>query len=225
MNGINITDNFSTVSFGSATQGQGGPTRVFTVTNTGDDVLSLGAISVSGGFNLVEGLPASLSPGESDTFTVQLDTSVAGDKAGNVSFSNSDADENPFNFAVTGTVIPPTPQFPEVTVSVNGNNVADNTNAAITFGPTTQGSAAPTLTFTVTNDGDATLNLSGLSVPNGFSIVEGLSGSLNPGQSDNFTVRLDTGTVGTFAGDISFNNNDPNEDPFNFAVAGTVRPV
>jgi hypothetical protein len=226
VNGNNVTDNFTTVPFGSATQGQGGgPARVFTVSNTGDDVLSLGQVNVPAGFILIDGLPSSLNPGQSDTFTVQLDTSVAGDKAGDVNFSNSDADENPFNFTVTGTVNPPVPQFPEVTVGVNGNNVPDNQNAPIVFGPTNQGATPPSVTFTVTNDGDATLNLSGLSAPEGFSIVEGLSGSLNPGQSDTFTVRLDTGTVGTFAGDITFNNNDPNEDPFNFAVSGTVRQV
>jgi hypothetical protein len=42
--------------------------------------------------------------GTSRTFTVQLNTATAGTKAGDISFSNNDSDENPFHFRITGTV-------------------------------------------------------------------------------------------------------------------------
>jgi hypothetical protein len=111
---------------------------------------------------------------------------------------------------------------PEITVTRSGSNIADNQPGTVSFGSVVQGSAGPTITFTVKNDGVVPLTLSGLSVATGFSVTDGLVASLAPGASDNFTVRLDTSVVGTKMGQISFNNNDPNENPFNFPISGTV---
>ena len=218
-NGNGIADGATTpISFGSVTQGDTGPTLTFTVTNTGNDDLSLGNVVLPPGFTLVEGLPGTLNPSESDTFSVQVDTTVAGTLAGEIVIANSDPDENPFNFAVTATVTIPPPQLPEIVVSVNGNNVADGQGTAIDFGSVTQGQGGPTLTFTVRNTGNAVLNLSSITLPDGYTLVEGLAGSLDPDQSDTFTVRLDTATPGTKPGQLSFATNDTDEDPFNFPI-------
>ncbi len=224
--GSAVTDGATTVHFGTVTKGQAGPTRAFTVRNDGDAPLTVGAVSLPAGFTLVEGLASTLAPGASDTFTVRLDTAAAGAKGGQISFANNDANENPFNFAVSGTVNdvvpPPAPKLPEITVNLGTGNVADNSAAAIGFGTVTKGQAAPTKTFTVRNVGTANLTLGAVALPAGFSLVEGLSTTLAPGASDNFTVRLDTAVAGTKNGQISFTNNDANESPFNFAISGTV---
>ena len=52
-----------------------------------------------------------MAPGASDGFSVQLVGSTVGTKSGDVSFTNNDADENPFNFAIAGSVT-----APEITV-------------------------------------------------------------------------------------------------------------
>jgi len=64
-----------------------------------------------------------------------------------------------------------------------------------------------------------------VTVPLGFTLTEGLSGSLAAGASDTFTVRLDTATVGIKTGDITFTNNDSDENPFNFRIRGEVTPT
>ena len=223
-NGSDIADGSSSpFDFGAVTQGQTGPTRTFTVRNDGNDTLTLGAISLPAGFTLAEGLASSLAPGDSDSFTVQVDTSASGTFSGEVSFGNSDADENPFNFAIAATVNPLPPQLPEITVTRAGNAVADGATSPISFGTVEQNASGPTIVFTVLNDGDATLNLGTITLPAGFSLVEGLSSSLGPGQSDTFTVRLDSGVVGSKSGEIVIVNNDTDEDPFNFAVSGVVQ--
>src|SRR5205823_2426506 len=102
--GNTLTDNFSTVDFGTVGQGQTGPTRTFTVRNDGDDVLSVGAVTVPAGFIVIDPLVGPIAAGASESFTVQVDTSVAGALSGDISFANSDSDENPFNIAVTTTV-------------------------------------------------------------------------------------------------------------------------
>jgi Ca2+-binding RTX toxin-like protein len=210
------------IDFGAATQGQTGATRTFTVTNSGTDTLTLGTVTLPAGFTLIDPLVGPLSPGASESFTVQVDTSSAGVKSGTVSFANSDPTQNPFTFAITATVNAVPPQAPEVTVTLGGNNVADGQATAIDFGTVFQGASGPTLTFTVQNDGTGVLNLSNLAIPSGYTLVDGLVASLNPGESDTFTLRLDSATLGTKAGTVSFSNNDTDEDPFNFSITGSV---
>lgn len=113
-------------------------------------------------------------------------------------------------------------------VEVRGNNVVINDNDATAgasdftdFGTVGVGSPL-TRTFTVKNTGTAALTTGGLTVPAGFTITEGLSGSIAAGGSDTFSVRLNATAAGTFAGNISFTNNDANESPYNFAIKGVV---
>jgi hypothetical protein len=110
---------------------------------------------------------------------------------------------------------------PEINVIRSGFSVPDNT-ATVSFGTVEQNATAPTITFTVSNSGTAALTTSGLSVPSGFTVTEGLSSSINAGASDDFTVRLSTTTIGTFSGTLTFANNDADENPFNFTINGTV---
>jgi hypothetical protein len=229
-NGIPIVDGDTTPStadgtdFGSATQSGAEVSRVFTVRNEGAATLALGAVTVPAGFRVTESLSFSLSVGASDTFTVRLDTNVGGTKTGDISFTSNDRDESPFNFRITGTVMP---VAPEITVLGNGVSIADGDTTPSTtdhtdFGSVVQGDPALSRTFTVRNDGASALTLGVVTVPTGFTLTEGLSASLTPGASDTFTVRLETGIVGTKTGEISFVTNDSDENPFNFTVTGTV---
>src|SRR5205823_3986243 len=74
----------------------------------------------------------------------------------------------------------------------------------------------------VNNTGTAALTTSGLTLPTGFTLVEGLSASIAAGAFDTFTVQLDTSSTGTKSGQISFTTNDTDENPYNFSVTGTV---
>ena len=111
--GITITDGGS-FNIGSAEQGNGRLTKSFTVKNTGTADLTLEPLSVTGyGFSLesTNFTPGQkLAPDETATFTVGLERNNLGSFSGNVSFLNSDSDENPFNFAVSGTIVQPQPE-------------------------------------------------------------------------------------------------------------------
>ena len=230
--GANIPDGESTPSngdgtdFGSAAQAGSPVQRAFVVFNSGDATLTLGTPSLPTGFSLVEGLSSSIAPGEYDTFTVQLDTTTAGTKGGQISFSNNDSNENPFNFSITGTVNA-APTGPEISVAWGSANIPDGESTpsngdGTDFGSAAQAGSPVQRAFVVFNSGDATLTLGTPSLPTGFSLVEGLSSSIAPGEYDTFTVQLDTTTAGTKGGQISFSNNDSNENPFNFSITGTV---
>jgi len=90
------------------------------------------------------------------------------------------------------------------------------------FGQAVQGGASLTRTFTVRNMGTAALTTSQLMVPAGYTVTEDLSASIAAGEQDTFTVELSTTAAGTFAGQISFNTNDDDENPFNFSITGEV---
>ena len=98
------------VSFGTVVQGSAGASRTFTVRNDGGGLLTLGAVAVPAGYTVTEELPANLAAGQADSFTIRLDAASTGTKSGQISFVTGDADESPFNFAVTGKVNPPPPR-------------------------------------------------------------------------------------------------------------------
>jgi Ca2+-binding RTX toxin-like protein len=123
----------------------------------------------------------------------------------------------------------PTGGSPEIAVAGNSTNIADGDTTPTTadftdFGSALQGGGAIQRTFTVTNTGTAVLTTSGLTLPTGFTLVEGLSTTIAAGGFDTFQVRLDTTAAGTKSGEISFTTNDSNESPFNFSITGTVNP-
>ena len=123
---INITDGTTTpIDFGSAIIG-GTLSKTFTINNIGSGVLQLGQLQLPTGFTLVGNLPGTIAAGGNDSFTVQVDTAAAGNFAGQLSFANSDSDENPFNFAISGVVTGVTP--PPTTGSISNLVVPPTTD-------------------------------------------------------------------------------------------------
>jgi hypothetical protein len=119
----------------------------------------------------------------------------------------------------------PLPQGPVVQVSDAGTNIADNTGSD-SFGTSFVGNAV-TKTFTVTNIGTQNVALGGIiTVPAGFTVTSGVgTATVAPGASTTFTVRMDATTPGSYSGQLSFGSNDPNNNPFNFTISGTVSAV
>ena len=211
-----VADGGGPIDFGAAPRGDGSPTKTFTVDNIGDAPLATANLSVPAGYSVTEPLAGSIAPSTSDTFTVELSTAAPGTFAGTINFETNDADEDPYDFTVTGTIT-----SPEVDLFEDATPIADG-GGPIDFGSALQGGAAPSKTFRVENNGDATLNTSNLTVPAGYSVTEPLAASIAPAGNDTFTVALSTATSGTFAGSVSFDNDDTDEDPYNFSVNGMV---
>jgi hypothetical protein len=199
--------------------------RTFRVTNDGIATLRLGKVSVPQGFVVLDGLARKIRPGRSDTFVIAPDSGLKrGNKAGQVLFTTNDANETPFNFSVSafiGVAAPSGP--PEISVfTSSGQAIADGSSVPVSFGSVRRAARNPARTFRVRNDGASTLSLGAISAPAGFTIVSGLPGSLAPGAAASFTLGMDTRSTGERGGQVSFSTNDPNENPFNFAVAGAV---
>ena len=214
-----ITDGQVTpVGFGDVATGAPAPTKVFTVRNDGAATLTLGTLSVPAGFTVTDSLASTIASGAADTFAIQMGTSVPGPKTGEVRFENNDPDENPFSFPLSGMVTGP----PEVAVLDGATPITDGQTAPVNIGSAAQGTTGPSKTFTVRNDGGAALVLGAVSVPAGFTLTDGLADTLAAGAADTFTVRLDTAALGARSGEVSFANDDSDENPFTFPIAGNV---
>lgn len=114
---------------------------------------------------------------------------------------------------------------PEVKVTALANNftqVLDETSVPVRFDPTETGRIGSTRTLTVRNVGNSQLSTSGLTIPTGFILVEGLSSVIEPGKEDTFTIQLNTTVAGLNSGVVSFTTNDADESTFTFPVEGLV---
>jgi len=94
------------VDFGIVEQCLAGTTRAFTVCNTGGMPLTLGPIDLATGYSLAGEFPVTIGAGQCGVFTARLDAGIAGTWVGEISFATNVPDHNPFNYPVTGTVLP-----------------------------------------------------------------------------------------------------------------------
>jgi len=217
--GSPIADNTGAVNIGTTVVGTS-LLRTFRISNIGDQPLTVGTVSVPSGFTVTRQPTSPIAPGASTNLTVQANATAAGSFSGLLSFANNDADENPFNFAISATV---SAQPARIEVREGNTPIADNTGS-VNFGTTTIGTPL-VRTFTVRNTGGTALSLGTPSLPAGFSLVSPLATSVAAGATATFQVRLNAAAAGTFAGQISFSTNDSAANPFNFTVVGRVNQL
>ncbi|MBL0017562.1 MAG: HYR domain-containing protein [Bacteroidetes bacterium] len=234
-----IADNSVTPSltnhtdFGST--GVGVPViRTYTITNSGTSNLTIGAgaITMSGtdaSMFVVGGitLPASIVPTGSTSFTVTFTPTSSGAKTATVNIANNDCDENPYNFAVQGTGIV---SDPDMNVKGNSVPIADNDLVPTTadhsdFGSVLVCSGTIVRTFTIENISGANLTIGTVSLTGTHAsdfLVNVLPGSpVVAGNSTTFQVTFNPSGTGLRSATIEIANNDPDENPYNFAIQGT----
>ena len=119
---------------------------------------------------------------------------------------------------------------PEMAVLGNGAEITDgDATPAPTdhadFGSLVVGQAL-THTFTISNSGTGTLNLSSLSLAGadaGDFLITGITTptTVATTTTTTFRVRFDPTLVGTRTATVTIANNDPDENPYDFAIQGT----
>ena len=114
-------------AFGSVSVGQS-VANVFTVRNSGSAALSIGAVQLTGTgaahFRVSVAPASSVSAARTATFTITCAPAAAGTHTADVSIANNDANENPYNFRLTGTAL-------AVSGDDNGNTLAAATSVTI----------------------------------------------------------------------------------------------
>ena len=244
-NSVDISSGDSTpsatdhTSFGSVSALSGTIVRTFTVTNSGDAVLSLTGtplVALSGpgasAFSVTT-QPASSSvavSGGTQTFQITFDPAVAGDYAATVTIASNDADEGTFTFAIDGTGL-----APEIALTGNGNPITDGDSSVsssnyTSFGSTTVAGGTVVRTFTITNDGDVTLQLTGtplVALSGSGAAAFRVSAQPSPatvatgGGTRTFEITFDPSSPGLHEATVTIANNDIDEGSFDFAISGT----
>ncbi len=208
--------------------------RVFTISNVGSQTLTIdvSSLSVPAGFTVTSAPGASVAPGGSTSFTVQMTATALGSYSGTVSFTNNDPFDSPYTFGISGTVSAPAAAIgvaDGATPLENGWAGApvgvppSGGSATVTF-PTTVAGTPESQTLTISNTGSAALTLdpSSLVLPAGFSLVTPFAATVAPGSSTSLVLQLNAAAAGSYAGSLSFNTNDPNNAVFQVNLSGTV---
>ena len=154
--GGNLTDGSSSVNFGSVQTGSSSGNQTFTIRNTGNANLTSLSLSKSGGQTsefINSGLSTTtLTPGASTTFTVRFAPGSTGSRSTTFRIASNDANENPFDIALSGTgTSAPAGTAPEIVIQrSSGSNLYDGWSSA-TFGSVDIGKTDTAQTFTIRN--------------------------------------------------------------------------
>ncbi len=227
--GAATTSSANATAFGSTAVGAT-ILQTFTITNSGTAALSVGSVSITGAnpgdFTVIAQPATSVPVGGSTTFTVQFDPPTPGSRVATVNFTENDASQtSPFTFAIGGVGLQPS-----IAVAGGGQAIADGATTTSTangtdFGSMTLAGSPLSETYTVTNNGNAPLNLgtvtlSGTSAAD-FLVTGQPSTTVAPGTSTTFTVQFNALGTGTRSAIVSFTQTDPTQaSPFTFAISG-----
>lgn len=210
-----------TYAFGSTVLGTD-VVRTFTVTNSGDQNLTISHIGMGGdGSNPIIFSPENnnvqnVTPGNSATFDLRLEADTVASVTNLVRlFVNGTSN---FEFDVTGTVNPA--PAPNMVLKRNGTTISHT--GSVSLGSTEFGDEILE-TFTITNNGDATLHMGAVTwTGDEVSIATSPPATVPQGQSRNFTLRFAASTEGPRSSVISVASDDPNPNPYQFTANWTV---
>ncbi len=209
---------------------------ILSVENQGDGNLTLTGeplITISGTDAEVFSLtapPASsvLPPGGSTTFTLSFLSSDLGEKRATVSVQSNDTDLIDYSITLVGhiTAIP----VPDILVRVGSTVITDGTGS-YEFENAYEGTYED-VTFTIESSGSADLVLDSSPITisgdqeSMFTVpVLPATSTLASGETATFTIRFTPiGGAGIKNASLGIASNDPDENPFDFSLTGTITP-
>ena len=212
--------------FASQPVGGNGETHTFRLQNTGTAQLQIASITDDSPHFSVGGVPSVVGVNQTQTFTVTFNPSATGTHTAVITIQNNDANEDPFTFRVTGGATGPE-------MSVRGGaalnraipdgdtspTAADGTD----FGAVLANAGQKQTTFTIFNNGNDPLILSGAGSSDAqftLSGVPGITTPIPPGGSNDFTITYAPTSTGLDSSTITLLSNDPATSPYTFAVSG-----
>src|SRR5216683_3112017 len=207
----------ASVNFSSITVGQSSSSQLVTLTNTGNQGLSVNSIALTGA-NAADfaatpncTVPTVLSPNGTCTISIAFSPMAAGLRQASLAIADN-APGSPQTVPLTGTGVSP---LPAVTLMPG----------SLTFPTTAQGSTSPAQTITVTSAGSATLHISSVllsgSNPGDFSLANNTcSGPFAPSASCTISVTFSPLGAGQRTASITIADDAPNS-PQSVPLIGT----
>ena len=208
--------------------------HAFVISNPGSQSLLLTGnprVTLSGPnanqFSVVQLPGTPVAVGGTRTFIISFAPDSVGLKQATITIPNNDSDENPYNFSIQGTGV-------DFDISVLGNNIeiadgdstpsgSDGTDfgsVAVNGGTAAQSFDIVATAGEVQLTGNPRVQISGAHAGD-FSVTSNAQSVTSPGSPNPFTIAFDPSAPGLRAATIVIPNNDPDEDPYNFAIQGT----
>ncbi|HEY4817285.1 MAG TPA: choice-of-anchor D domain-containing protein [Candidatus Acidoferrum sp.] len=203
-------------NFGSLTVGQSSNSKLVTLTNTGDQALSLNSINITGAnpSDFVAtpncSLPTVLLPNATCSVSLVFSPTAAGARQASLAAANN-APGGPQTIPLSGFGAAP---IPGVTLAPG----------SLAFATTTQGSASLAQTITVTSAGTATLHISSV-LPSGanladFQVTSACSGAYPVASTCNIAVTFSPLGAGQRTANLTINDDAP-DSPQSVQLSGT----
>ncbi len=202
-----ITLSDTTLSLGSVSVGSSG-NGIFSIRNDGGIALIVPSIASDNAVFTVSPNTASIAPGDSQLVTVTFAPLAAGAQSGVISISSGDLDEGLVTVAVSGTGV--ASAEPEITLSAT----------TLSFGTATIGSSG-NASFSIKNDGTATLTVSGITSDNAVFTLSPASAALAPGDSQLVSVIFAPVAAGAQSATITIVSDDSDEPSLAVAASGS----
>jgi hypothetical protein len=228
--GTPLVDGEASILFGDVVVGSS-TTRVITVHNGGNANLTGLTLEWTGPetttFSVTSPAVAPVLPGESTSFTLQFAPSVEGPQNANLRLVSNDYDEGLFDLTLTGTGL-----APQIAVSGAGQAIASGDSTPSLADHTDFGSVALldtqlTRTFTLSNPGTSTLNLTGdplvqISGPNAadFKVTTSPASEVADGASSSLSITFDPQLPGPRSAVVSISSDDRLIPTYTFSIAG-----
>jgi hypothetical protein len=187
------------------------PTPVMLV-NTGNSGLNITGISVTGkdsaDFTQTNNCSASLAAGGTCTVNVTFSPTTSGSRVAGISISGTEPG-SPQSVELVGTALGP---------------VATLSPTTLTFASQTVGTTSTAQTATLTNSGNAALNISGISTSGEFAQTNTCGTSLAIGSSCQISVTFSPSAAGNVTGNITITQNGGGPETIALSGIGVAAP-
>jgi hypothetical protein len=228
--GTTATSTTNNTDFGTIKAG-GSITKTFAIQNTGDALLTINTITISGTnaseFKVVgtPATPITIASGSSQNVSIEFTPKGIGTRTATVVIANDDANEASYDFAIKGLSA-------SAQINVKGNEVSIANGTIITsatnntrFGKVYKGSSI-SKTFVIENTGLVTLRVSNIAITGTnaaeFKLASALSFPMDvPAQTkQSFTIMFEPAEEGLKTATVNIMSDDAEDAIYSFAVAG-----
>ncbi|MEO6476132.1 choice-of-anchor D domain-containing protein [Luteolibacter sp.] len=223
-NGTSLAGAAAHVGFSGTNLGSSSAAETLTIRNRGTADLTNISLAVNGDHAadfILDGPGVNiLAPGESATFNLVFKPTTSGNRAATLHVVSNDANESPFDIALTGYGI----SLPKIAFQrASGENVANNAGS-VNFGNIVLGTSSAAETLILRNTGTANLTNIAVTIDgeqaSNFIIDGPAVDSLAPGSSAAVKIIFKPTASGNRNATIHVSSNDPDESPFNIALVG-----
>src|SRR5215469_540355 len=206
--GVASVASLSQNSLGFAPQfvGTTSASQTVTLTNTGTATLNISSISASGDFAQTNTCGTAVAANANCSINVTFTPTLSGNRSGTLSITDDDLGTNPQTVSLGGTGTAPALSF-----SPSGFS---------NFGTQRVNTTSPAQTMTITNNGNATLSISGFTASAGFNQTNNCGSTLAVGANCTVNVTFTPTAQGSVSGTLTLNSNLPGTPP-SFSLTGT----